>query len=269
MINGDKLTAYTNAIQELVAYATKNFIFELMNKKDIMKDPDKFVYTLLFKLNNGLESANLLIMNILRKPQFLDSVQLILRTLLLDVITFDYILFKSNKDDDKFLSEVENLNYDHLKFTIKNIELFGCLYGDSKDTTDAIITDLKSKYPEYFDANGDPLSRFKGMKSGSGMIKEIKSGTSAEVPLDFLIMAFDNYSKFSKIEHLGGLTTFLVHRAYKLEHQNQVAIEILSSVHVILHYQHLLISMFFEEDLDIVRKYILLKEKIDKMNICD
>jgi len=269
MINRDNLKLYTNAIQTLTAFVNIKLLPELKNISDANKEPNIFLCALFLKTNNALESANLLIANIKSKPQFLDSLFVILRTLMSDLITFDYIFHRANMDMNQLLKEIDNLNYDHLKHTIKNIGVYGKLYGDSQDEIARLTNELVSKNKKYFDADGKALSQYKGLKSIGNMMLELRSQISTKDKLTSLIVAFQNYDKFSKYEHLGGLTALLVTRGYKDEYEKSIAHEIMESIVVVLHYQNLLVSMYFSEYPGLINEYLVFKDRIEKIKFCD
>lgn len=262
------INLFSNNISKLTNIVHKDIILELMKSDKINEEPYKFEYTVLHKLNNGIETVNLLILNFLNKPQFLDSICILLRTLLLDVITLDFVYTNSAGKQEKYLEQIQNVYYDHIKFTIKNIKDFGSLYEDSQKEINEKIEQLKKQKNEYYDINQEPLAHLKGLKSCYVMVKEIKEQTSSNYSLNFLILAYEHYDIFSKYEHLGDLTLQLTHRGYQDESIERILTEIQTSIIVIIHYQSFLINSLSESKVKTVSEYEILKEKLNKIRLC-
>lgn len=261
------LELFSNNISALTNLVYKDFILELMKNEKINTEPYKFEYTILHKLNNGITTVNLLILNIFNKPQFVDSVCILLRTLLSDVITLDFVYTNSHGKSDEYLKQIQNVYYDHIKFTLNNIDLFGILYDESQEEINKKKIQLIKNKNEYFGKNQKPLSHLKGLKSCSGMVRQIKNQTSSRFPLDFLILAYEHYDIFSKYEHLGCLTFQLTHRGYQDNSTKRILNEIQTSIMVIIHYQSLLIKSLLGSENEIIPKYEKLKEKLNEIRL--
>lgn len=114
------LKNYSERLQEFVVYSAKELIIPLMDPTIISTEPNKFSYSLLLKFNNGLESLNILLLNIHSKPQFADSICIILRALLADVITLEYATYSLDIDEQRFSDNIDNIYFDHVKGTSNN-----------------------------------------------------------------------------------------------------------------------------------------------------
>lgn len=262
-----ELEKYTSYLATLTNHVNQRIVIPIIERGLYQNEPQKFFYSLLFKINNGLESANLFILNIFNKPQFSDSLFIILRTLLADIINLDYIIAKSKGNDLKLNEYIENIYFDHIKFTMKNIEVFQILYNESKTTIDEKKQELINSRKKYFDSSGNPKPHLKRLKSVAQMVKEIAGETKNNIPLDYLILAYEHYDIFSKYEHLGDLTFNLIHRSLKDDHKKRILSEIYHSVNVIIHYQKILILAFFGENTDELKEFNDLKAKIERTEL--
>ena len=266
------LTRYTNSIQTITAFVTDKFILDLSKQARINTEPYRFLYTILIKQNNALESVNLLIANIKTKPQFLDSTFILLRTMMSDIITLEYALTKtdeSDESDEKLKEQIERIYYDHLHYSLQNMKSLGSLYDDQKESQ-AKIEELKKFNSEYFDIEGKLKFKF-DRTSFVKMMKEIKKSLSPKFSIAPAMIAYENYSKFSKHEHFGKLTLFLITRGFKDENIETILREVQTSIDVILYYQGLLIDLLClpnsgEETKDIA-DYKELKKRIETMKL--
>lgn len=261
------LERYSSYLATLTNHVNQRVLIPIMGTEAQQNEPKKFLYSLLFKINNGLDSANLFILNVFNKPQFSDSLFIILRTLLSDVITLNYIFAKSKGSDLKLKEYIENVYYDHIKLMIKNIGIFQLLYNEKEGEINARkqkIIDLKN---EFFDNSGNIKPHLKGLKSVSQMVREIACETDKENPLDYLIIAYEHYDIFSKYEHLGDLTFNLIHRSFRNDQKKRILSEIFHSVNVIIHYQKSLILAFYAKETDEYKVFCDLKGKIEKTNL--
>jgi len=264
-----ELAEYTSYLATLTNHVHHRVIGSILEQERYIKEPERFFYSLLFKLNNGLDSANLFILNIFNKPHYSDSLFLILRTLISDIITLDYILTKSKGNASELNEYIESVYYDHIKFELKNFDVLQLLYKESKIVIDNKKQELKNERKKFFDNSGNPKSYLKDIKSVSAMVKEIAQETKKKIPLASISDAFEHYSIFSKYEHLGDLTFHLIHRSFRDDQnqKNRILSEISCSVGVILHYQGLLISTFFGKDTQEYKAFNELKAKIMRTNI--
>lgn len=230
----DKLKSLTCSIGNLTKYISDSVIDKILEKNLNTIEPYKFLYTLLFKTNNGLDTANLLVCNLYSKPHFIDSAFLILRTILSDCIIYDYLLTLS-KTDENLITNIKRLYYDHIDFAIKNLSIYKDAYKKSDKEIEIKKTELKQSKSEYFDNSGNPIFE-KLNPLVSKAIKYIVSNRQKEVSIETPLEAFEYYDRFSKYEHLGDLTFAIIHRQFNEQEQNEVLLDIHSSIRIIIRY---------------------------------
>ncbi len=226
----------------------------------------KFIYTILFKLIGGLEVVNLLFHNIRSKRHFSGSIYINLRVLLADMITVDYIIFKSDFKDSRFSEELQKLKFDHISNILERLKLYKILYHDSDTESELMRKNLITIFPSYFDKDGNPKVGFKKMKSISGMIREIKSGTSDSLFQQQVIQAYEHYDLYSKYEHLGHLTEPLTFRGYIEENLQEMITEIKTCILILLDFMHSLISEFYKNEVIESTTYWYYYQAIKKEN---
>lgn len=263
----DRLEHYTTYIATLTNHVNQRIVMSILDRKLYQHEPQKFFYSLLFKINNGLDAANLLILNIFNKRLFSDSLFLILRTLLSDVITFHYIMEKSKGNDTKLNENIENVYYDHIKFMMSGVDVYQMLYKESKTLIDEKKKEIINSRPQFFDSSGNVKPHLKGLKSIRSMVKEIAGETGKNQSLGYLIRAYEHYEIFSKYEHLGDLTFQLIHRNLKDDQKKRILSEIYHSVNVIVHYQITFILPFFGKETEEYRVFDDLKFKIENSDL--
>lgn len=235
------LEKFTTNVANLTYYINQLIIHHILETKAIENEPYKFLYTLLFKINNGLDTINLLTVNLYSKPHFADSIFILLRTFLSDCIIYDYLLTLS-KDDDDLIENIKRLNYDHVDFTIKNLKIYRDAYKKTELEVTSLEEELKRLKDNYFDESGNPLIK----KLDASITKAVKyiinnkTGESIDLPID----AFHYYDIFSKYEHLGDLTFILIHRQFKDNSKHDIFLEIYHSINIITHYMSTIISAF-------------------------
>jgi hypothetical protein len=263
----DTLTEYSNKLRTIVDIVHKNVIVQI-KLDDLKEEPKKFLYTLLFKINNGLCTASLLIINIRGSGYVTDSIFILLRTLLSDVLTLHYLLFKSKGSDDEFKLLIDSLYFDHINFTINtSLPAFVKLYKEDQTTLKTKVEELKVAKKEFFDSNGKPKSHLKSLTSIYGMIKEIGSQTSKITQLDYFTIGAEHYDIFSKYEHLGDLTFHMIHRTFDATREQEVLTNIYHAVNVILHYQKIALQGFYEKESETFKAFDKLRMDIGQFKL--
>jgi len=225
----DKLQQYANLIDELTTYVNS-----LLTKIDQKTDdqPKAFFYVLAFKTNNGLNTTKLLIPNVIKRPHLCDSLLVLLRTLIADAITFFYLGVKvETNNTDEFLKElIMILEGDHIRYMDKTFRVFQKLYNTSDKEIGGMQKELREKYPEYFKPNG----KYKYDTLSIPEMVIVIAESENEVAKFHTTNAFELYDTFSKLEHLGVLTTQLVIRQFEEENQKKILHEIYIAVQTIL-----------------------------------
>ena len=242
----DKLSKFCNNLEELIYHAKTELIFPKLDSINNDKESSQFFFIILWKLTNGLETSNLLFLNIQNKPQYADSMFISLRALIADMITINYVIFKADFKEEKLPVEIERLKFDHVKFTYENLKLYKDLYKTSNDELIEKKTSLREKCPNYFNEDGELRRDIPKLKSIKGMIQEMNCNISSKsIFLDEMIHAFEIYDMYSKYEHLGELTPSLVQRSF-INKDDQLLIETKSCLMLLLKFQTQLFTEFYE-----------------------
>jgi hypothetical protein len=243
----EDIAKYSSKIATLTFHLMNNVISKIWNDDSINKEPHKYLYTVLFKTNNALDTSNILTLNIIDKPTTTDSLFLILRTAISDLVIYEYLL-RISKSDEDFENNIHRMYYDHIENTIKEMRKFyGNAYKESESKINEKIDELKSMNPNYFKEDGQP--KFIPLKlSVSSMARKIISNKAENENLEYLITAKELYDRFSKYEHFGILTLDLIHRQFKEERLIEVFQDIFWANKVILFYVDNIIGIWLKKE---------------------
>ncbi len=187
---GNQLYEYNLALHEIIDG-------EIYGKYAYFEEPDKFNYTVLFKVMTLLDTVSFLMVNLKDKRYYFNSIYLILRTCLSDIICLHYIF-------EKFLVREEAKERIQL---IMDDHVFAIYH--SADTEERAL--LIQSFPDCFD-NGKPK---KGAHKVSvkGMYYQIQSPTIKQE----VEKAMKLYEFFSKLEHNGVLSFNIMHKPFTPE----------------------------------------------------
>ena len=189
-------------------------ISEIQKRELFIDEQDEFFYTLLFKTNSALDSLNILFCNFYNKPHFQPSIFIILRSILNDIILGEYIN-NQGKTDAERVELINRVKYDHVDRSISNIsKIFRIINNLSNEEVNKELSSIKKKYPDYFDENGEPKVK-KIPTSPQSMITTIFCQAREGTNLNFLRRAMHFYDIYSKYEHYGILSPYLIHRPFK------------------------------------------------------
>lgn len=259
-----QLEKYHSVLRKINLHISNNFINNIyINPK--LTEVEKYYYTLLFKTNNTLDTANILFYNIINKPNISDSICIILRATLSDLITYEYLNFIS-KDENELETNINRLYFDHVERTIKNVtNIFKPAYKKTEKEIQEKINSLKIKKSKYFDSLGNPL--YKSLNFGviSG-VNYILSNKKKDQNVSRVTIAFNYFDIFSKYEHLGDLTFSLIHRQFDEEKLRGLLIEIQNSITIILDYLKEIILKFETIESDSYHSFLVLTEKLFKID---
>lgn len=251
-------SSYCNLLEGINQVVGKEILIELMGNSQVEKDPFLFLYSMLLKIHNSLKTANLLIINVSEHPGFLDSICLILRTLMSDCISLEYLHFLDKKCSTVSIKEIERIREDHIFHGLEYIKTKGILDQLSEEDMEQEIDLFKKKNRFFFAENNAVIRKW---KSSVKIVKDIRNQTSKNNPLQTLKEAYIFYSIYSKYEHLGEMTPELVHRGYRRELNNQIVLELFDCIIVALHYQESLINDLFHDQI-VIDKYNKLVAKL-------
>src|SRR5687767_672108 len=126
-----KLENYTNALSTLTYFVNTSIIGDIIDKPETEnEEPFRLFYTILLKSNNGLDTCSLLLANYSDRPHHVDSLIVILRSLISDCVIFRYLLTKSEHDNEKLKANIKSLYFDHIQHTVVGVEkYFKDIYG--------------------------------------------------------------------------------------------------------------------------------------------
>jgi len=242
----EEIEKYSSKIATITFHLVNKIISKIWDDDAINKEPYKYLYTILFKTNNALDTSNVLTNNIVEKPTTTDSLFLILRTAISDLVIYEYLI-RISESDEELKNNIHQMYYDHIENTITEMRKFyRSAYKESEKKINEKIDELKSMYPKYFNEKGEP--KFKPLKlSVSSMARNIISNKTKNENLDYLITAKELYDRFSKYEHFGILTLDLTHRQFKGERLNEVFQDIFWANKVILFYIDNLIGIWLKK----------------------
>jgi len=212
-------------------YYWENVLQKILETKDYSDEPKRFFYTVMHKTHNVLESANLYIHNFNIKKNYQTSLNILLRSILADIIVAEYVLI-SPKDDDERKILINRIYMDHVDKTYNSISrVYAKIEGLSDKEIEKAKEEFRSNRPQYFDDKGNIIN--KPLKTSvESIIKRIFSEKPQNKHYKLLKMAFDNYDLFSKLEHLGDLSYALTHKVYYSEYVGKGFIKASDSINI-------------------------------------
>lgn len=119
----ERIAKYSSKIAAITFHLMNNVISKIWDDVSINSEPHKYLYTVLFKTNNALDTSNILTNNVIEKPTTTDSLFLILRTAISDLVIYDYLL-RISKSDEEFKINIHRMYCDHIEKTITEIKKF-------------------------------------------------------------------------------------------------------------------------------------------------
>ena len=188
-------------------------IREIQKKKLNLGVQDEYIYSIIFKTNSALDSLNLLFCNFSNKNHFQPSIFIILRSILNDIILTEFINNQGRTEGGR-IELIKRVKFDHVDRFIRNIDgIFRITNRLTDEEVAKKVKKIKEEFPDYFDGNGDPKVK-KLNASPESMVKIIFSQSKKETDLRFLRKAMHFYDIYSKYEHFGHLSSYLIHRPY-------------------------------------------------------
>lgn len=247
---------FTNKVENITHFIGRIVYSDLYsNNESNLEGLKKYLYTLLFKTNNGLCSANLLFCNLEGRAYYTDSAFLILRTILSDYIIYMHLLLESNHDDEEFLKNIKSLEFDHIKKEIENTKsIYRHIYRMSQQEVEFAIQKLKDDHKEFFDDSGNPL--YQQIKPSVNYAIKTTNNYKDKTYLDLLRPAFDLYNLFSKYEHFGYYTFGLVHRQFDKGCRDRIFKEYFDSTEIIIIFISGLLRGWYKPESDIYKKFL-------------
>jgi hypothetical protein len=235
---GDNLYTYANNLS--------SFIDERIYKtKDHDQEPKRFYYLILHKLRNLIDTSSLLIKNMGRKPHFIDSIQLLLRTCLLDAINLIYV-FDAESDSKQQLHRINHIMSDHVKSMFNS------------ENEEKVKAEIIATYPTYFD-DGKIKAIYKDNLTARRMISQLYNEDLKPFAQDLA----DIYAIFSKVEHNGVFSFDLLHKNYLEAGHRQSTGIILDSLSNIALVINIALNTWLEDENEQYTKLLSFLEDLD------
>jgi hypothetical protein len=144
-------------VVEFTDHINLTYVAPITKVQDFKEEPKLFLYTILFKLNNGLSSCRLFLSVEENWQRHLDGLFIILRTMLSDSLISQYVIRKDYKGDDGIIKNIRPLYTEHFKFTLRDLRKYGNkFFKYSEKQIGAEERKIRNAYKEYF--NVDTLS---------------------------------------------------------------------------------------------------------------
>ncbi len=207
---------------------------KIIELEDYVVEPKRFFYTLIHKTVSTLEASNIFVRNFELKSNYNSSLFILLRSAISDIILAEYVI-KRGKTDEERAELIPRIYFDHVDNMIDSLNKAARkAYGWSDKEVDDNIRLIKESKKQYFKVDGKP--KLKPIRTSPytltfKMFSEISNPLSTEY--DLLRRSFDLYSQFSKFEHFGDLTFYLVHRAYEEKQKESILYDLYDGIRVI------------------------------------
>jgi hypothetical protein len=239
------LRAYTDLVQTKVLRDIRH------QQNTLGTEPYQYYYTVLHKLNSGLDACAFLMQGLEKRRHFSDSVFLAIRALISDTMIFYHIVNKSGGDKEKMKPLIKSLYYDHFEYAFKEPALVAAARGVTVPEVEAEIHDLKMDNPDYFNPDGTScIAPWKTTVRGA-----LKFALSNPIDADLrqcMQAQFGYYELLSKYEHFGFLTFNLTHRHERAEELKKVPFQIMDSILSLIPTCHHVIALWP----DVKRRYV-------------
>lgn len=203
-----------STILKFTNFYHKRILNNIVDSNDYIDEPKRFIYTVIRKTKDVLEAISVYIKYFDTYNHYQISIYILLRSILSDIIFTEYVIIIGKEDIDKE-KIIKSIYIDHIDKVYKSIDTNG-VYAKMKNSSPSEIENIKKDFismkPEYFDENGKIIG--KPSPTLTGIIKTIFSQKPKNKNYKLLETAFHYYDMFSKYEHLGELSFYLVHRVY-------------------------------------------------------
>lgn len=260
-----KSQTFTELLAGLLEQSNKSFIHPLLQRlNNNPKEDEKLFISVLFKLRNGLETINLLFHNLESNRSFSDSIFILLRSLLADMITVIWIIYSSEQKGINRSDVVIKLNSDHIRRGLKVTELYPLLYNTTLEEMASEKKKWIDVFPQYFDEDGKLKREFSKGISITNMVKEICSQEPDNIFKKSMVQTFVFYDTYSKYEHLGEFTSAGVIRGFRDNNIANIKEEVKECIIRILEFKNLLLPEFYSKEIIKKSEYYSLYQRIFK-----
>jgi hypothetical protein len=249
----DDIIGFTN-------HVNINYVAPIIKLDDYHQEPKTFLYTILYKVNNGLSSCQLFLTDSIDSERHLDGLFLILRTLISDSLITNYVIRKNYINDLGIINNILPLYSEHLKFSLDNLRQYGKKFWNYSDAQiGKEVNKLIKLYSNYIDKDGKLKYKPERTTMGQKADYLITNIPEEEVKL-LIIKAHSLYMFFSKYEHLGILSLPLIQRQYDKKNKVTILRQVVEAIAVIGHTIELSIKIWKQFNVDedkIFQSYIV------------
>lgn len=221
----------------ILSFTTNYFnsvVLKIVDLEDYVDEPKRFFYTLIHKTVSTLEASNIFIRNFEIKNNYNSSLFILLRSAIADIVLAEYVIKRGETDEER-AELIPRIYFDHVDNIIKSLKNSASkAYNWNEQEMQDKIEEIKESKKQYFDSHGNP--KFKPISTSpftltGKMFSEISNPLSKEY--DLLRRSFDLYSQFSKFEHFGDLTFYLVHRPFEEKQKETSLFDLYDGVRII------------------------------------
>lgn len=211
----------------------KQVINKVLEKDRYINEPERFFYTIIQKTTSSFEAANIFIRNYESSRDFQIPLSIILRAILSDIIIAESVIILSKNNDER-IELIKKVYFDHIENVIKTISSTEYkVRGWNNEEKEKEILEIKNNFSKYYDENGN--AKLKSLNTNiNPLVKRIFSSSNNKHSLKLIKIAYELYSTFSKLEHFGELSFFLIHRVYDDSKLRKYFNEIFNAIRVII-----------------------------------
>lgn len=204
----DYFSELSSILLKYVQFYQKNIIAIIIKNKEFTKEPNKFFYSIVFKICSTLESSNIFIRNFNSHPHYQISLSLLIRSIMSDIILTEYVIHKG-RDNTKKIEIINQIYYDHHSNILNTTEtVYPLVFSWSKEEKELELSKYKQIIDERFPDNQ------KKIKSINQIVRELISNSKNS---DVIKRAYKLYDEYSKFEHFGDFTFRLIHRGFEID----------------------------------------------------
>jgi hypothetical protein len=243
----------------LTNHVNLNYVAPIVKTNDIKEEPKTFLYTVLYKVCNGLSSCQLFLINSENADRHLDGLFLILRTLMSDSIITHYVIRKEYTGDDNIVNNIRPLYTEHLKYGLSDLRKYGSKFWNYTEVQiGKEVNKMINNFNDYLNKDGSFKYKPEISSMGDKALYLVNNIPDEAVKL-LIIKAHNLYMFFSKYEHLGILSLSLIHRQYDKKNKLSILRQVVEAIFVVGHTIELCIRIWkqFEVEKDtVMQSYI-------------
>lgn len=206
---------------------------KIVDQNEYLSEPKKFIYTICRKTKDVLEALNIFIRNYESHNQYQTSTLILLRSIISDIIVAEYVIIMGKNDVERE-EIISSIYLDHIDKTYQSIDkIYKKINSWEQAEVEKVKTEFINSKPDFFTVEG----KLKGKPlktSPEKLLNRLFSEKKKDKDYEMLKLAFHYYDIFSKYEHLGELSFFLVHRVYDKSTEENRWNDIFESLWVIM-----------------------------------